>query len=201
MTLPDAETRNLLGLLPTAHAAFTEEDSQVLLGIVLTQQYHQVVGGSLTFNGSLGRFIYIGVSGSLTPIGNLGRFTKRGLGGNLTFNGNLGAVTVQVTLVGGNLTFNGNLASNNILVAAVGGQLTFNGALQALNPDWLLIPDYLNWMGVWVVGTTYAIGDAVLFTEGDRPFAYTSKAGGNLGNTPGTTTWWYPIQQEPWRKA
>jgi hypothetical protein len=103
-------------------------------------------------------------------------------------------------LVGGNLTFTGGLR-RRLISTTVGGNISFNGNLAGTNPDWLLIPDYLNWRGVWAAGTTYAIGDAVLFTEGDRPFAYESRVGSNLAHTPGADASWYRIQQEPWRKS
>ena len=83
----------------------------------------------------------------------------------------------------------------------LGGTLSFFGSLQATNPDWLLIPDHLNWTGLWDSGTTYAEGDAVLFVDGTLHHAFVSKAGSNLNHSPNDTKWWYRDNQEAWEKV
>jgi hypothetical protein len=138
------------------------------------------VGGSLTFEGGLGRYVYVGV------------------GGTVSFNGTVTYSPHRIS-VGGSLSFYGDTAPS--IGVTVGGSLSFYGKLQGQNPDWLLIPDYLNWMGVWSAATTYGVGDAVLYVEGDRHFAYASRLPDNVNHTPGENTWWYRIQQEAWRKV
>ncbi len=118
-------------------------------------------------------------------------------GGNLTFMGTLGR-NISKT-VGGNLTPVGILG--RFTRRGLGGNLTFHGTLQATNPDWLLIPDYLNWMGVWSGATTYAEGDAVLFVDGTLHHAFASKKGTNLNHSVLDTEWWYRVGNEPWRKV
>ncbi len=250
---PDA--RVLLGMLPETHAAITEQDTWVLLGVSLTLRYYQTAGGSLTFSGVLGRTISRDVGGNLPFAGVLGRYIRREAGGNLTFVGTVNSILTFVKAMGGNLTFDGilgrfvyrdaggnltftsglgrtisrdvggSLTSIGVLgrmtqrglgglitfigtlgtaltfVSSVGGNLTLFGSLQAQNPDWLLIPDYLNWTGLWSGATTYAEGDAVLFVDGTLHHAFASKAGSNLNHSPNDIDWWYRINQEPWGKV
>ncbi|MFA5186602.1 MAG: LamG-like jellyroll fold domain-containing protein [Patescibacteria group bacterium] len=175
------QCRFLLGVLPYADGTLTRQDAQHLLGIFPALNPSISVGGNLTFNGTLGRNI------------------SRGVGGNLTFNGVLDRYTFRD--LGGNLTFNGILTPAHVEVVTIGGDLTFNGVLQAQNPDWLLLPSYLNWMGLWDSGTTYAEGDAVLFVDGTLHHAFASKKGSNLNHSPNDSAWWYRVMQEGWSKV
>lgn len=122
-------------------------------------------------------------------------------GGNLTFAGGLGR-NISKT-VGGNLVPVGILGRD--ISRTAGGLLTFYGSLQATNPDWLLIPDYLNWTGLWSGATTYAEGDAVLFVDGTLHHAFASRKGTiadpNLNHSVLDPEWWYRIGNEPWRKV
>jgi len=175
--------RFLLGMgMMEAQGEITSAEARFMVGVVPDLMYRFTIGGNLSFNGGLSRGVSRSVGGTLTPTGALIKKMWQG--------------------VGGNLTFNGTLAHVPIFLQSVGGELLFHGLLSGYNPDWLLIPDYLNWCGEWAVGTTYDVGDCVLYYETDRHFAYASKAAGNTGNTPGaSTTWWYRVQQEPWRKV
>ncbi len=87
------------------------------------------------------------------------------------------------------------------IAVAVAGSLTPIGKLTKGNPDWLWIPDYLNWQGDWVVTGVYDDRDVVLYRDGDLIHAFVSKQNHNIGNTPTTAyAWWTRLIQENWNK-
>ncbi len=101
----------------------------------------------------------------------------------------------------GILTFNGGRSRTPTFVRAFSGELSFAGRVQVTNPDWLYIPDYLNWMGTWSATVVYDDLDVVLYQDGDLIHVFVSKASHNVGNTPTTAyQWWTRLVQEQWMK-
>lgn len=101
----------------------------------------------------------------------------------------------------GILTFNGGRSRTPTFVRAFSGELSFAGKVQAANPNWLYIPDYLNWMGTWDALVVYDDLDVVLHQDGDLIHAFVSKASHNVGNLPTTAyPWWTRLVQEQWMK-
>ena len=85
---------------------------------------------------------------------------------------------------------------------SISGELDFSGVLQAQNPDWLYIPDYLNWQGNWIITTSYNDRDVVLYkTSSGEYHAYVSKMDHNTGNIPTTSyQWWTRLIQGVWSR-
>ena len=80
-------------------------------------------------------------------------------------------------------------------------QMDFSGAISVQNPNWLLIPDGLNWQGVWNALTAYNELDVVLYTVGNEPHAFVSKTNHNIGNIPPDTyVNWTRLVQLIWRE-
>lgn len=64
---------------------------------------------------------------------------------------------------------------------------------------WLLIPDYLNWIGVWSSTYAYSRDDVVIYQDGDLRHAFVSKTDHNIGNVPTTAyLYWTRLVQEKW---
>lgn len=80
------------------------------------------------------------------------------------------------------------------------GSMVSAGELAVSNPDWLRLPDGVNWKGAWGALTTYDEGDAVLYkTANGNYHAFVSKAGHNVGNIPPDTyLWWTRLVQSEW---
>ena len=68
------------------------------------------------------------------------------------------------------------------------------------NLYWVIIPDGLNWKGVWVSTTTYGVRDCVLYkTTNGNYHAYVSIQTHNTGNIPATSyPYWSRVLQEKW---
>ena len=142
----------------------------------------------------------ISLAGTLTSAGALSRALdlKRNYGGSITPSATLAVLVTPLPLPGG-ITPTGALSRVAIYVQNVGGTLTLSGSLTANNPAWILIPDYLNWQGVWVTTTSYERDDLVLYQDGDLIHAFVSKTSHNVGNVP-TTAYqhWTRLVQEKW---
>ena len=124
---------------------------------------------------------------------------KRAYGGTLTTSGILAKKTSISK--GGNLTLAGALNTVAIYVQSINGVLTISGSLSVGNPDWLLIPDNLNWQGVWSITTSYDNRDVVLYQDGDQIHAFVSKQSHNIGYTPTVNhEWWTRLVQTEWNK-
>lgn len=87
---------------------------------------------------------------------------------------------------------------------ALSGSLGFSGGIALRNPRWLLLPNGLNWEGVWREGINYEVRDAVVRADGAGTLhAFVSKTAHNTGNDPlGSTGWvyWTRLWQEPWKQ-
>ena len=84
---------------------------------------------------------------------------------------------------------------------SVSSDLDLRGAFSASSPNWLLIPDGLNWQGDWSAGTTYDERDVVLYTVGTEPHAFVSKVSHNIGNIPPDKyAYWTRLVQPKWRE-
>ena len=85
-------------------------------------------------------------------------------------------------------------------VVSFTGTMDFSGVFSAQNPDWLLIPDGLNWQGEWSAITTYEENDVVLYKTTDGlHHGYVSKLTHNSGNNPATAyLWWSNLIQGEW---
>ena len=81
----------------------------------------------------------------------------------------------------------------------VGGEMDFYGTARMENPAWLLIDEYLTWMGEWDETYSYDIDDVVLHQYGDEWHVFVSKIGHNVGNTPtSSAAAWRRLYQEQW---
>ena len=84
----------------------------------------------------------------------------------------------------------------------IDAEMDFSGATSGQNPNWLLIPDYLNWMGEWNALTSYDDRDVVLYVTDDGEYhGFVSKSNHNVGNIP-TTSYqhWTRLIQGVWNK-
>ena len=124
---------------------------------------------------------------------------KRSYGGTLT---TAGALIKKTSISkGGTLTFSGDLSTVLIIVQALAGTLSLAGGVVLNNPDWLLIPDDLNWQGAWSITTSYDDRDVVLYQDGDQIHAFVSKQSHNIGYNPVTSyQWWTRLVQTEWNK-
>ena len=83
----------------------------------------------------------------------------------------------------------------------ISSNMDFGGNLSAQSPDWLLIPDFLNWRGDWAAGLTYNELDVVLYMVGTAPHAFVSKTSHNIGNIPPDKyVNWTRLVQGKWRE-
>jgi len=132
----------------------------------------------LTYEGSYPKSI----GGSITPSGNIniGRFVS----------------------VNGNIIPTGTIASLSQFIQSINGSMTPFGTLNTGNPNWIQIPDSLNWQGVWDADTAYSIDDAILYLFGDRYHVFISKTHHNTGNNPVTSTAnWRRWDAQPWQPS
>lgn len=87
------------------------------------------------------------------------------------------------------------------MAVAIAGEIIPMGVARGGDPNWLHIPSYLTWQGVWAAGTTYGENDAVLYQDGALLHAFASRAGTNLNHLPTDNLWWVRVQQEAWGKV
>lgn len=88
-----------------------------------------------------------------------------------------------------------------VYTQSLSGGLTPNGTLEGRNPNWLLIPDYLNWRQTWNATISYNVDDVVLYQEDNLIHAFVSKTDHNVGNIP-TTAYphWTRLVQEKFNR-
>ena len=84
----------------------------------------------------------------------------------------------------------------------INSDMDFSASLSAQNPNWLLIPDNLNWMGEWASTVSYDELDVVLYKTADGEYhGYVSKEDHNTGNVPTTEyQWWTRLIQGEWER-
>ena len=195
MAFTSNQSRYLLHTLPLASGAIDRLEAEHLVGVYPALVYKQFVsvGGTLTFEGTLGKSVGLNLSGALTPSGTLTKGISR--------------------TTGGVLTFTGTLAKSTIFVRILDGILSFVGTLTGNNPDWLEIHPWQNWRGEWDATTDYLPGDVVLYQDGNYVHAFMSKledatgsgsgsgtsSGHNIGHLPTDSTYWTRVIQEGWR--
>ena len=82
--------------------------------------------------------------------------------------------------------------------------LTVDAIVEATSTNavwgWLLIPDYLNWQGVWSALTQYVVDDVVLYQDGSTLHVFRSLTNHNTGNLPTDSAHWFRVNIEVWRQ-
>jgi len=164
----------------------TAASSEPYLRLTHSDTYYQATGGSLTPAGDLVNQIEI----------------FRTLGGSITMTGiGIGGIRYFASIAG-SLTAYGSTTSATVLPESIGGSITPFGTLNTGNPNWIQIPDSLNWQGVWDADTAYSIDDAILYLFGDRYHVFISKTHHNTGNNPVTSTAnWRRWDAQPWQPS